>query len=411
MKRSASLLAPLVVLLSAASICAQETPGGGSTADFKRPANPPVHRQPIPDEAAGGRTTGPAAQKSGGRSAPAVSNAAGVEPGTGRSRQTSGAGSTAGDRPSTSSKPSIGGKLGGLGGIRSGTGGGPPPVPAPSISGIASNTSGTNRIDEIEDVELALEVGNNARDQKPPNYNVAEHAYKQASKLAPNDDRSFIGLGNIYYDQKRNEEAITAYRKAVELKPDNTGAWEALGDIYFRLERYEEAIAATRRSGLNTSRPGPFWTLTWVSLALGKGEDAGFFSNAFVSRWKPYFVGEAPYYVMFAGHLGYREAGRKHEADLALAAPGDSAECPDDKWHCRLFKYLRHEVPEQQLLAEAKTNDKMTEARAYIGIDLALSGRRAEALPHLIWVTQNGNREFVEYHLAMSWVARLEKSN
>ncbi|MGH9968761.1 MAG: tetratricopeptide repeat protein [Pyrinomonadaceae bacterium] len=405
----------LVTLLTSGVVCAQETTGGGSTADFRRPENPPVHRKPIPSEAAGGRLEGLAGPKSSAplSKPPGVSNTAGIDPGAARParsqpRTTSAPNTAAGARPSATPKPA---NVGSLGGIRSGTGASQPTsrpttAPSPSAPPIAANSPEPL---ESEGLEEAIEKGNYARDRKPPNYAEAERLYKLAAKLASDDERGFIGLGNIYYDQNRDEEGIAAYRKAVELQPKNRSVWDAMGDLYFRLGRYEESIEATTQLGLHTAKPGPFWTLVWASLCIGKGEDAGNFANGFVDRWKPFMEGDTPYYIVFGGYLGFREAGLKEKADELLRQPGASSECPDQNWHCRLLKYLRHEVTAQQLLAEANTNDKMTEARTYIGIDLALSGRRAEALPHLRWVVEGGNRQFVEYPLAKAWVTKLGK--
>ena len=43
-----------------------------------------------------------------------------------------------------------------------------------------------------------------------------------------------------------------------------------------------------------------------------------------------------------------------------------------------------------------------TEAYAYIGLQLSITGRHTEAIPYLQWVKENGNRKFVEYPLALS---------
>ncbi len=383
-------------------LLAAQDMGGGSTASFKRPENPPVHHRPIPSEAAGGRLgdeAGPKIGKPGGQAGTSgKAGAIGKAPGSDSSDA----------RPAAT--PGRAGIKGiGIGGIRSGTGAKPTPQPTPGPEPPPPPTASQTPVPvSLEGVEEAIEQGNNARDQKPPDYEEAERAYKAAAKLAPNDERPFIGLGNIYYDQKRDEEAIAAYRKALELQPKNRSVFEALGDAYFRLGKYEESIAATTELGLHTPNPGPFWTLTWASLVNGKSEDAGHFANGFIARWKPFMQGDTPYFIVFAGYLGYREAGLKDKADELLRAPGASSECLNDKWHCRLLKYLRHEVTAQQLLAEAGTNDKLTEARTYVGIDLALSGYREEALPHFRWVLENGNHDFVEYHLAKAWIAKLQ---
>lgn len=390
-----ALLTGLISGLASALVCAQEI-GGGSTADFKRPSNPPVHGRPD-DGPAGGSLTGTTGPKSGGRNPQPREPTVGTPP-----KATKAATTVTTARPADTPKP-IRGRLGGL--VKPSPERQPTPAdpPQPTITPTPAES-------EFNDIDDAIEAGNTARDQKPPNYAEAERAYKLAAKLKPDDWRAFVGLGNIYLDQGRDEEAVAPYRKAIELKGNSPEVLEALGDVYFRLGRYEESISASSESvRLNAQRPGPFWTLTWVNLTIGKGEEAGNNATLFVSRWKPFWSGDSPYYITFAGYLGYRKAGRKNDAQSTLAAPGASNECSDYNWYCRLLKYLRHEITAQQLLAEANTNDKMTEARAYIGLDLAFSGRDAEALPHLRWVVQSGNRQFVEYHLAKAGISQLEK--
>ena len=70
--------------------------------------------------------------------------------------------------------------------------------------------------DDIKDkVEDAIALGNAARDRKPPDFESAEKAYRLAWKLDPRDPRPYIGLGNVYWDQRRYPEAAQAYREAV----------------------------------------------------------------------------------------------------------------------------------------------------------------------------------------------------
>ncbi len=379
----------LLGLLTVGLLCTHQTvaqaqvTGGGST-DFKRPANPAVHRPKI--EPAGGRLKDESGTKPGGRSS--QTNTSGTQKDAARS---------AGDKPAVLPR---------WGGLKS-SGRTTRPKSAPSEPLPTSVTPAT--AENFADVEDAIEAGNNARDGKPPDYVEAERAYKLATTLAPNDERPFEGLGNIYLDQQRNEEAAAAYRRALELKPKNPAAFENLGDAYYRLGRYQESIAASSQSVRLDPKPsGPYWTLTWATLTSGQGETAGNMAHAFIYRWRPLFAGEPPYYITFAGYLGYREAGRTEEANKLLAEPGKSSECQDQNWVCRLLKYLRHEISAEQLLTEASNNGKMTEAHAYIGIDLALSGRRTEALPHLRWVVTSGDRTFTEYPLARVWLTKLE---
>jgi Flp pilus assembly protein TadD len=73
------------------------------------------------------------------------------------------------------------------------------------------NGKATATTDGVDD---ALELGNAARNAKPPRYHDAELAYRLAAKLDPQDPRPVMGLANIWYDQKQFEAAAKMYREA-----------------------------------------------------------------------------------------------------------------------------------------------------------------------------------------------------
>ena|SRR5262245_25022011 len=70
---------------------------------------------------------------------------------------------------------------------------------------------------------------NDARDARK--YSSAETFYRDALKLKPHDTRGFQGLGNVFVDQQRWDEAEEAYRKAVEFAPANPDALVALSFV------------------------------------------------------------------------------------------------------------------------------------------------------------------------------------
>src|SRR6185295_15900920 len=63
-----------------------------------------------------------------------------------------------------------------------------------------------------ERVEELLDKGNEARDARK--FTDAETAYKEVLKLKPRDARAAYGLGNIYSDQQRWDDAEAAYRNS-----------------------------------------------------------------------------------------------------------------------------------------------------------------------------------------------------
>ncbi|HEX8748150.1 MAG TPA: hypothetical protein VF717_13330 [Pyrinomonadaceae bacterium] len=110
-------------------------------------------------------------------------------------------------------------------------------------------------------------------------------------------------------------------------------------------------------------------------------------------------------YMALAIYFGQRQAQQNSNAEKTVEEA--LAQTDAGEWPYPVFKYLQRQITAQQLIDLATDNDKQTEAHAYIGLDLSLSGRRDEALEHLRWVRDKGNKDFVEYPLALAELARL----
>src|SRR5438132_505326 len=83
---------------------------------------------------------------------------------------------------------------------------------------------------EIEEkYQDAISDGNDARDARK--FGMAESSYRAAVNLKPQDARAFYGLGNIYVDQHRWNDAEDAYRKAVEFAATNPDVLMALSFV------------------------------------------------------------------------------------------------------------------------------------------------------------------------------------
>lgn len=59
------------------------------------------------------------------------------------------------------------------------------------------------------------------------------------------------------------------------------------------------------------------------------------------------------------------------------------------------------------LVTAASNNDRKTGAHAYLGMDLLVGGRIADAREHFLWLKEYGNKRFLEYTLAVAELARL----
>jgi tetratricopeptide (TPR) repeat protein len=111
----------------------------------------------------------------------------------------------------------------------------------------ATNSNSDDLFEEL------IDDGNSNRDDR--NYSAAEAAYKRARTIKPRDSRAVYGLGNLYSDQQRWEEAENSYRAAVQLEPSNAIAHIALSYVLTQpiaapnlSQRYEEAEQVARRA-------------------------------------------------------------------------------------------------------------------------------------------------------------------
>ncbi len=112
---------------------------------------------------------------------------------------------------------------------------------------------------------------------------------------------------------------------------------------------------------------------------------------------------------MLLGQFGSRRAGKAEAARRFL--DDAAAKCDMAAWPYPVIRYLRGEIDPKALLAAATDTDKMTEARCYLGLDLALRGQAAEAREHFLWVKEHGNPGFIPYAVALAELDRLEKAN
>ncbi len=121
-----------------------------------------------------------------------------------------------------------------------------------------------------------------------------------------------------------------------------------------------------------------------------------------VHGWKD----EPSLYLALIGYFGHRQMHREPEARVILDEA--SLKSQTMAWPFSVVRYLRHEIDEKSLLAAADNQNKETEARTYLALELALSGKTSEAVPHLRWVKEHGNSTYFEHTLADSVLTRIE---
>jgi tetratricopeptide (TPR) repeat protein len=138
----------------------------------------------------------------------------------------------------------------------------------------ASRTTGPprTRVSNVaERVEDLLDKGNEARDTRK--FAEAEDAYKEVLKLKPRDERAAYGLGNVYSDQQRWDDAEAAYRDSVAWAPANADAYVALSVALVQpraggdnAKRFADAEAFARRSVQIDPKNAVGWDRLGVAL-------------------------------------------------------------------------------------------------------------------------------------------------
>lgn len=122
-----------------------------------------------------------------------------------------------------------------------------------------------------ERVEDLLDKGNQARDARK--FAEAEESYKEILKLRARDARAAYGLGNVYSDQQRWEDAEAAYRNSVAWAPKSADAYVALSVVLVQprpggdnAKRFADAEMFARRSVQLDPKNAVGWDRLGVAL-------------------------------------------------------------------------------------------------------------------------------------------------
>jgi lipoprotein NlpI len=231
-------------------------------------------------------------------------------------------------------------------------------------------------------------------------------SFDKAIRLKPNFAEAYNSRGIVYNNLAQHERAIKDYGEAVRLNARYAEAYYNRANAYSDSGQYELALKDYGAAlDLNPGYAEAYHNRSLAYLSLARGE-AATDARAYlgIKGWRE----AQSQYMVLVGYLGDRQARRDTEARKFL----DEAltKCDPTVWPYPIIRYLRGEITADALLAAATDSDKKTEARAYLGLALSLSGRRDEALTHLRWVRDNGNKRFVEYTFAMAELRRLESA-
>lgn len=260
--------------------------------------------------------------------------------------------------------------------------------------------------------EKAIEAGNTGRDRR--DYYSAEIAYNRAKTLKSNDSRAIYGLGNIYSDQGRWEEAERAYRTAIQLDPDSPESYVAISFVLTQpiagtnlIERYAEAEKFSRRAIALDSENAVAFDQLGVSLELQghiTDETRSFYEKA---------VKLDPTFALAYAHLGrlYRKKGMVAESASAYVdAIQYSVDVPTMILVADVMQSQQRYLDSEQLLRRAlKKDPKHPTALYLLGRALTTRGSYVEAETVLKKSAEVSPKSFVSYTLLGSLFLRRGK--
>lgn len=273
-------------------------------------------------------------------------------------------------------------------------------------------TVGQATPDYNEQFEKAIEEGNIARDDRE--YTKAEAAYLRAQSLKANDSRAVYGLGNLFSDQQRWEEAENAYRAAIRLEPNAPEPYVALSFVLTQpivgaalSERYAEAEKMARRAIQLDNQNALAYDQLGVALEL-----RGIISDETLNAYKRAIQLDSEFALAYA-HLGrlLRRKGQINESSAAYRnAITLSNDVPTMILVADVMQSQQRYLESEQLLRRALRQDpKNPTALFLLGRALTTRGSYEEAEKVLNKSAEVSPNSFVSYMLLGSLYARQNK--
>ena len=109
----------------------------------------------------------------------------------------------------------------------------------------------------------------------PAVFMATEATLKSTLQSKPNDVKTLVDLGNLYYDNNKFQLAIDSYTKALELNPNDISVRTDRGSCFWSLGQADPAIADFQKSlEANPTHPQTLYNLGIVYLH-GKNDMAG----------------------------------------------------------------------------------------------------------------------------------------
>jgi Flp pilus assembly protein TadD len=225
-------------------------------------------------------------------------------------------------------------------------------------------------------LEDALSLADDAR--QAGRYDAAERGYLLAAKLAPNDPRSYLGLGHAYYSQKKFAEAEKSYVRAASLSKGDSEPYARLAFTYTELQRLDDALAAASRAV--KAQPDNYYGYLAVGYVLSLRHD---YPDAESAYRKSVSLAPQPLLVLQQELVRILSEQRRY-ADAAVEAKKATDIAPKDFSarfsYAVMLQKLGQLLPSARQYIEAiKLNPKDGAPRSNIGLIYYMTENFAEA--------------------------------
>ena len=271
-----------------------------------------------------------------------------------------------------------------------------PTGPRATTTSRAKNTAVAERVEEL------LEKGNGARDARK--FTEAEEAYTEVLKLKPRDARAAYGLGNIYSDQQRWEDAEAAYRNSVTWAPTSADAYVALSVVLVQpradggnAKRLADAESFARKSVQIDPKNAVGWDRLGVALqARGLANSETEHSYRRAIEVDPQFAVAYAHLARFLNRAGKgSEAAPLYEKAVELAKDPATLNLIADSLQAEQLWPQAEPVLKKALELDAQNPTSLV----LMGRYLIVYRRFQEAEPYLKSATEVSSRAFQPFNL------------
>lgn len=228
--------------------------------------------------------------------------------------------------------------------------------------------------------------------------------FAKALNMPVKDEDDYQNRGSVYLELKDFKNANSAFALALRANPKLVTVRHDQGLCQVGLGQYQAAINNYSQCLKEDPTYYHCYYLRGVAQMMdGNYQQASQDLRKFLQSmdWKGSHV---PYALMICC---VADRQLKHDAAATALLKESKSKLQWNGWPAPVIKYLSGETTASSVLDAANNSDLMTEAKTYLGVNLAATGKKPQAQEYLTWVTKNGNKGFSEYQIATAELRRL----